>query len=250
MKLRDKMDLSSYLLKPVQRMSKYALLLTDLMKEVSSSQEAELSTLQAATSMVKFQLRHGNDLLAMDAIRDCDVGGPQSSRWQKQRVDSDLSCLPSGEPQGAGSADPTGRVHRLDRKEEVPAPRLPVRGACSLQQTQEDGRCSGCLHLQTVLQGEMEWRASGSRRAALSRLLFRLQTADVGLTESTGNNGLQFEIWFRRRRSKSSAVILQALTAEVKNAWTADITKILWAQANRNKGRGQRSPLLRLPAGL
>lgn len=80
------MDLSSYLLKPVQRMSKYALLLTDLMKEVSASQEAELSTLQAATSMVKFQLRHGNDLLAMDAIRDCDVRWTHSSRWQNKQV--------------------------------------------------------------------------------------------------------------------------------------------------------------------
>lgn len=73
MELGDKMDLSSYLLKPVQRMSKYALLLTDLMKEVGVAQEAELGALQAATNMVKFQLRHGNDLLAMDAIRDCDV---------------------------------------------------------------------------------------------------------------------------------------------------------------------------------
>uniref|UniRef100_A0A3Q4G6J9 DH domain-containing protein n=1 Tax=Neolamprologus brichardi TaxID=32507 RepID=A0A3Q4G6J9_NEOBR len=73
LELGDKMDLSSYLLKPVQRMSKYALLLTDLMKEVGVAQEAELTALQSATNMVKFQLRHGNDLLAMDAIRDCDV---------------------------------------------------------------------------------------------------------------------------------------------------------------------------------
>ena len=28
---------------------------------------------QSAVDMVKFQLRHGNDLLAMDSIRDCDV---------------------------------------------------------------------------------------------------------------------------------------------------------------------------------
>lgn len=67
------MDLSSYLLKPIQRMSKYALLLNDIIKEVGVSQEAELTALQAAAHMVKFQLRHGNDLLAMDAIRDCDV---------------------------------------------------------------------------------------------------------------------------------------------------------------------------------
>ena len=28
---------------------------------------------QAALEMVKFQLRHGNDLLAMDCLKDCDV---------------------------------------------------------------------------------------------------------------------------------------------------------------------------------
>lgn len=71
--LGDKMDLASYLLKPIQRMSKYALLLKDLIKECSQSQEQELSDLRTAEDMVKFQLRHGNDLLAMDAIRGCDV---------------------------------------------------------------------------------------------------------------------------------------------------------------------------------
>uniref|UniRef100_A0A3Q2PM24 Pleckstrin homology and RhoGEF domain containing G4B n=1 Tax=Fundulus heteroclitus TaxID=8078 RepID=A0A3Q2PM24_FUNHE len=73
LELGDKMDLASYLLKPIQRMSKYALLLKDLIKECSYSQEQELSDLRTAEEMVKFQLRHGNDLLAMDAIRGCDV---------------------------------------------------------------------------------------------------------------------------------------------------------------------------------
>ncbi|KAM4601478.1 pleckstrin homology domain-containing family G member 4B isoform 2-T2 [Polymixia lowei] len=73
LELGDKMDLASYLLKPIQRMSKYALLLKDLIKECSQAQEQELSDLRTAEEMVKFQLRHGNDLLAMDAIRGCDV---------------------------------------------------------------------------------------------------------------------------------------------------------------------------------
>uniref|UniRef100_A0A8C6SZ49 Si:ch211-269k10.2 n=1 Tax=Neogobius melanostomus TaxID=47308 RepID=A0A8C6SZ49_9GOBI len=73
MELEDKMDLASYLLKPIQRMSKYALLLKDLIKECGQTQEQELSDLRTAEEMVKFQLRHGNDLLAMDAIRGCDV---------------------------------------------------------------------------------------------------------------------------------------------------------------------------------
>uniref|UniRef100_A0A8C8RCN3 Pleckstrin homology and RhoGEF domain containing G4B n=1 Tax=Pelusios castaneus TaxID=367368 RepID=A0A8C8RCN3_9SAUR len=71
--LGDKMDLASYLLKPIQRMSKYALLLKDMIKECTKTQEQELNDLMAAEEMVKFQLRHGNDLLAMDAIRGCDV---------------------------------------------------------------------------------------------------------------------------------------------------------------------------------
>nr|XP_006114275.1 pleckstrin homology domain-containing family G member 4B isoform X3 [Pelodiscus sinensis] len=71
--LSDKMDLASYLLKPIQRMSKYALLLKDMIKECTKTQEQELNDLRAAEEMVKFQLRHGNDLLAMDAIRGCDV---------------------------------------------------------------------------------------------------------------------------------------------------------------------------------
>ncbi|XP_051576131.1 pleckstrin homology domain-containing family G member 4B-like isoform X1 [Myxocyprinus asiaticus] len=73
LELGDKMDLASYLLKPIQRMSKYALLLKDLIKECGHSHEQELTDLRTAEEMVKFQLRHGNDLLAMDAIRGCDV---------------------------------------------------------------------------------------------------------------------------------------------------------------------------------
>ncbi|CAB1338784.1 unnamed protein product [Coregonus sp. 'balchen'] len=132
LELGDKMDLASYLLKPIQRMSKYALLLKDLIKEVSEAQETELAYLQAAAEMVKFQLRHGNDLLAMDAIRDCD-------------------------------------------------------------------------------------------------------TADVGMTEMSGDNGLRFEVWFRRRTSKNQTYVLQASNTDIKHAWTSNIARILWQQATRNK---------------
>ncbi|XP_058562213.1 pleckstrin homology domain-containing family G member 4B isoform X2 [Neofelis nebulosa] len=73
--LGDKMNLASYLLKPVQRMGKYALLLQDLAREASCcpAWEQELGELRAAEGVVRFQLRHGNDLLAMDAVRGCDV---------------------------------------------------------------------------------------------------------------------------------------------------------------------------------
>lgn len=93
--LGDMMDLSSYLLRPVQRISKYSLLLQDMLTLSGSNRptdvtqdtplassacvpdmlggERERAEIQAATDMVRFQMRHGNDLLTMDAIQDCDV---------------------------------------------------------------------------------------------------------------------------------------------------------------------------------
>lgn len=53
-------------------MGKYALLIKQVMKECSES-EPDYANLQAALDMVRFQLRHGNDLLAMDSIKECDV---------------------------------------------------------------------------------------------------------------------------------------------------------------------------------
>ncbi|XP_056406418.1 uncharacterized protein KIAA1755 homolog isoform X2 [Hyla sarda] len=81
--LGDKMDLSSYLLKPIQRISKYSLLLQDMEWECKgqSNREAEL---KAAREVVRFQLRHGNDLLAMDDIQDCDVNLKEQGRLLRQ----------------------------------------------------------------------------------------------------------------------------------------------------------------------
>uniref|UniRef100_UPI0037E878E5 rho guanine nucleotide exchange factor 40 n=1 Tax=Semicossyphus pulcher TaxID=241346 RepID=UPI0037E878E5 len=187
--LGDKMDLSSYLLKPIQRMSKYALLLTDLMKEVGAAQEAELVTLQAATKMVKFQLRHGNDLLAMDAIRDCDV----NLKEQGQLIRQDEFTVWTGRR-----------------------------------------KCQRHVFLfdELVLFSKPK-KMEGGLDVFIYKHSFK--TADVGLTETTGDNGLRFEIWFRRRTSKNQTFILQAATAEVKYAWTTDVARILWTQANKNK---------------
>ncbi|XP_029982278.1 puratrophin-1 [Sphaeramia orbicularis] len=187
--LGDKMDLSSYLLKPIQRMSKYALLLTDLIKEVGVSQEAELTALHAATNMVKFQLRHGNDLLAMDAIRDCDV----NLKEQGQLIRQDEFTVWSGRR-----------------------------------------KCQRHIFLfeELVLFSKPK-RVEGGLDVFIYKHSFK--TADVGLTESAGDKGLRFEIWFRRRTSKNQTFILQASTQDVKVAWTSDIARILWTQATRNK---------------
>ncbi|XP_026793277.3 puratrophin-1 isoform X1 [Pangasianodon hypophthalmus] len=189
LELEDKMDLASYLLKPIQRMSKYALLLKDLIKEVSEAQEQELSYLRAAAEMVKFQLRHGNDLLAMDAIRDCDV----NLKEQGQLVRQDEFTIWYG------------------RK-----------------------KCQRHVFLfEDLVLFSKPKRIEGGLDVYIYKHSFK--TADVGMTETSGENGLRFEIWFRRRTSKNQTYILQAATADIKQAWTSDIARILWQQATRNK---------------
>uniref|UniRef100_A0A3Q0SDE0 DH domain-containing protein n=1 Tax=Amphilophus citrinellus TaxID=61819 RepID=A0A3Q0SDE0_AMPCI len=62
LKLGDRMDLWSYLLKPVQRISKYSLLLQDMVRECDPGQMREIAELKAALEVIHFQLRHGNNL--------------------------------------------------------------------------------------------------------------------------------------------------------------------------------------------
>ncbi|XP_018666704.2 puratrophin-1 isoform X1 [Ciona intestinalis] len=81
LQLKDKMDLASYLLKPVQRMGKYALLLHAMAKRATGSEERSL---KEAEEMVKFQLRHGNDLLTMSSIQECDVNLKEQGNLLRQ----------------------------------------------------------------------------------------------------------------------------------------------------------------------
>ncbi|KAJ6666169.1 hypothetical protein lerEdw1_001073 [Lerista edwardsae] len=197
MQLGDKMDLASYLLKPIQRMSKYALLLKDLIKQCGEAQEQELVYLRAAEEMVCFQLRHGNDLLAMDAIRDCDVRTAQpvlevnlKEQGQLLRQDEFTFCL--------------GRR-----------------------------KCQRHVFLfEDLILFSKPKRIEGGLDVYIYKRSFK--TADIGLTENSGESGLRFEIWFRRRKS-SDTYVLQANSIETKQAWTSNITKILWEQAARNK---------------
>lgn len=65
--------------------------------------------------------------------------------------------------------------------------------------------------------------------------------ADLGLTECCGENKLRFEIWFRRRKARD-LFVLQASDVATKQAWTADISRLLWRQAVRNKGESLYKP--------
>ncbi|XP_036605951.1 puratrophin-1 [Trichosurus vulpecula] len=192
--LGDHLDLASYLLKPIHRMSKYVLLLQELSRTCKEepglgwSRGPDLAALHAACDLVRFQLRHGNDLLAMDAICGCDV----NLKEQGQLVRQDEFTVWSG------------------RK-----------------------KCQRHIFLFEEL---ILFSKSRHGPRGIDSFIYKhsFKTADIGLTENFGESGLCFEIWFRRRKA-SDTFVLQALTTENKQAWTADIASLLWRQAARNK---------------
>uniref|UniRef100_A0A336K1P8 CSON003678 protein n=1 Tax=Culicoides sonorensis TaxID=179676 RepID=A0A336K1P8_CULSO len=197
--LKDKMDLASYLLKPVQRMGKYALLLQQLMKACQSvenvtSQEfiEDLEELQRADEMVRFQLRHGNDLLAMDSLRDCDVNLKEQGRLLRQ---NEFLVW-----EGRG-------------------------GRKSLRQV--------FLFEELVLFSKAR-RFPDRKNLDIYIYKHSIKTSDIGLTAHVSDSPTKFEIWFRKRKP-CDTYTLQSMSTDVKNAWTDEISKLLWQQAKRNR---------------
>lgn len=62
-----------------------------------------------------------------------------------------------------------------------------------------------------------------------------IKTSDIGLTANVGTSTTKFEIWFRKRKPGDTWT-LQSMSEDIKNAWTEEISKLLWQQAKRNRG--------------
>ncbi|XP_040059586.2 quattro [Gasterosteus aculeatus] len=188
LKLGDKMDLSSYLLKPVQRISKYSLLLQDMMMECGPGQTREVAEVKAALEVIDFQLHHGNNLLAMDAIHHCDV----NLKEQGQLIRQDEFLV-------------------IFRKKK-------------------------CLRHIFLFQELILFSKTRKTDVGNETYIYKqsFKTSDVGMTQNSGDSGLCFEIWFRKRKTQDTYT-LQAASREVKDAWTKDLERILWEQAVHNR---------------
>ncbi|XP_045911602.1 uncharacterized protein LOC123974762 [Micropterus dolomieu] len=220
--LGDMMDLSSYLLRPIQRISKYSLLLQDMLslagsykpKDMiqdtllassvcaqsvcgpdvygpdltSNEMERERAEIRAAADLVRFQMRHGNDLLTMDAIQDCDVNLKEQ-----------------------------GHLIRQDEFTVFFKKKKCVRRIF--------------LFEDLVLFSKTKRTDIGNDVYVYKQ---SFKTSDIGMTHNSSVSGLCFEIWFRRRKSEDTYT-LKASSMEVKKAWTTDLEKILWDQATHSR---------------
>lgn len=63
-----------------------------------------------------------------------------------------------------------------------------------------------------------------------------LQTGEMGLTQSVGEEGLRFEVWVRQTSRTKYCLTLQASSSEDREAWTHDIAQLLWTHAIHNTG--------------
>ncbi|XP_053706200.1 uncharacterized protein LOC128750072 isoform X1 [Synchiropus splendidus] len=204
--LGDLMDLSSYLLRPIQRISKYSLLLQDMLALVSSRRHKShlpdlgsrssvsglvpdlTQEIHDAAELVRFQMRHGNDLLTMDAIQDCDV----NLKEQGQLIRQDEFTV-------------------LFRKKKC------VRRIFLFE------------HL--ILFSKTKKTDVGNDVYVYKQ---SFKTCDIGMTHNSAVGSLCFEIWFRRRKSQDTYT-LKAPSMEMKKAWTADLERILWDQAAHSR---------------
>ncbi|XP_008488243.1 puratrophin-1 isoform X2 [Diaphorina citri] len=187
LELADRMDLASYLLKPVQRMGKYALLLQQLMK----ASRQDVKDIKEAESMVRFQLRHGNDLLAMDSLRECDVNLKEQGRLLRQN-----------------------------------------------EFIVSQGKGKKCLR-HVFLFEELILFSKARRfpdRKNLDLYIYKhsMKMSDIGITAQIGDSSTKFEIWFRKRKPNETFT-LQSMSEDIKQAWTDELSNLLWKQALRNR---------------
>lgn len=60
--------------------------------------------------------------------------------------------------------------------------------------------------------------------------------SDIGLTAQIADSTTKFEIWFRKRKPNDTFT-LQSMSEDIKQAWTNELSNLLWKQARRNRGK-------------
>uniref|UniRef100_A0A4W5QIH4 MCF.2 cell line derived transforming sequence a n=1 Tax=Hucho hucho TaxID=62062 RepID=A0A4W5QIH4_9TELE len=202
-KLEHKLGLDSYLLKPVQRLTKYQLLLKELLKYSAGGCEGT-SELQAALAAMLHLLKSVNDSMHQIAITGyqgelCDLG--------RVLMQGSFSVWISHKK------GPT-RMKELTRFK--PTQRhlfLYERALLFCKRREEHGE--------------------GADKTPSYSFKHCLKMSAVGITENVKGDVKKFEIWYSGREE---VYVVQAPTVEVKTAWLGELRRILTNQQKLLKG--------------
>uniref|UniRef100_A0A674PDB9 MCF.2 cell line derived transforming sequence like n=1 Tax=Takifugu rubripes TaxID=31033 RepID=A0A674PDB9_TAKRU len=195
-KLEHKLGLDSYLLKPVQRITKYQLLLKEMLKYSKTCEGAD--DLQEALTSILGILKAVNDSMHLIAITG---------------YEGNLSELGKLLMQGSFSVwteHKKGHAKVKDLARFKPMQRhlfLHEKALLFCKRREENGE--------------------GYEKAPSYSFKHSLSMGAVGITENAKGDNKKFEIWWN---SREEVYIVQAPTTEVKTTWVKEIRKVLTTQ--------------------
>ncbi|XP_034549970.1 guanine nucleotide exchange factor DBS isoform X2 [Notolabrus celidotus] len=207
-KLEHKLGLDSYLLKPVQRITKYQLLLKEMLKYSKGCEGAD--DLQEALTSILGILKAVNDSMHLIAITG---------------YEGNLSELGKLLMQGSFSVwteHKKGHAKVKDLARFKPMQRhifLHEKALLFCKRREENGE--------------------GYEKAPSYSFKQTLSMSAVGITENAKGDNKKFEIWCN---SREEVYIVQAPSAEVKTTWVNEIRKVLTTQLEACRASQQRAP--------
>ncbi|XP_055727561.1 guanine nucleotide exchange factor DBS-like isoform X3 [Salvelinus fontinalis] len=217
-KLEHKLGLDSYLLKPVQRITKYQLLLKELLKYSKGCEGSE--DLQEALTSILGILKAVNDSMHLIAITGYDGNMGDLGRLLMQGSFS----VWTEHKKGHAKVKDLARFKPMQRHL--------------------------FLHEKALLFCKRrEENGEGYEKAPSYSFKQSLNMSAVGITESAKGDNKKFEVWCN---SREEVYIVQAPTSEVKTTWVKEIRKVLTTQLEAYREASQQRPsdgLFQFPPG-
>ncbi|XP_027048603.1 guanine nucleotide exchange factor DBS-like isoform X2 [Pocillopora damicornis] len=190
------LPLSAYLLKPVQRITKYQLLLREMMKLTLRNSTA-YDDLEKALDTMEGVLRHVNDVMHSCCIR----GFPGNLAEQGKLLLQDSFMV--------WETNKTLKV-------------LPLKG----------GRQRQVFMYEKLIIFSKKDVQETSKEAVLYKYRKDIKTCDVGFTETVPDAPEKFELW---RNGRSEVFLLQPVSLEIKTRWVKGIRNLLQSQFDQVK---------------
>ncbi|XP_029023506.1 guanine nucleotide exchange factor DBS isoform X3 [Betta splendens] len=204
-KLEHKLGLDSYLLKPVQRITKYQLLLKELLKYSKGCDGCD--DLQAALSSILGILKAVNDSMHLIAITGYEGNMSELGRLLMQGSFS----VWTEHKKGHAKVKDLARFKPMQRHL--------------------------FLHQKALLFCKRrEESGEGYEKAPSYSFKHSLSMSAVGITENAKGDNKKFEIWCN---SREEVFIVQAPTTEIKTAWVNEIRKVLTQQLQAYRDASQ-----------
>eukprot|EP00063_Salmo_salar_P045311 XP_014020146.1 PREDICTED: guanine nucleotide exchange factor DBS-like isoform X7 [Salmo salar] len=217
-KLEHKLGLDSYLLKPVQRITKYQLLLKELLKYSKGCEGSE--ALQEALTSILGILKAVNDSMHLIAITGYDGNMGDLGRLLMQGSFS----VWTEHKKGHAKVKDLARFKPMQRHL--------------------------FLHEKALLFCKRrEENGEGYEKAPSYSFKQSLNMSAVGITENAKGDNKKFEVWCN---SREEVYIVQAPTSEVKTTWVKEIRKVLTTQLEAYREASQQRPsdgLFQFPPG-